>query len=144
MGVIHRDIKPQNILIKEGQCMLADFGVSKLVTKPEDWMLTQTEGTFHFMPPEACDPDVDQIEGRKADVWALGVTLFCLSFNAVPFDGANEFWVMESIRKNPLTLPETRQISDELRALIKFVLDKDPKMRPTAAQILEHPFLSEP
>lgn len=139
--MIHRDIKPQNILIKQGQLIIADFGVSKLVTKPEDWMLTQTEGTFHFMPPEACDPDVEKIEGRKADVWALGVTLFCLSFNSVPYDGANEFWIMESIKKNPLTFPETRKISDELRSLIKFVLDKNPQTRPTAAQILEHPFL---
>jgi len=88
------------------------------------------------MPPEACDPDVNKIEGSKADVWALGVTLFCLTFNTVPYDGANEFWIMESIRKNPLTLPETRTISSELRALIEFVLDKNPDTRPTAARIL--------
>ena len=104
--------------------MIADFGVSKVVQG--DFNLSQTEGTFHFMPPEACDPDIEKFDGRKADVWALGVTLFCLIFGTVPFDGTNEFWVMESIRKNPLVIPGTRIISEDLKSLLLSLLDKNP------------------
>ena len=61
--------------------------MSKVLAPNEDDTLTKTEGTFHFMPPEVCDPDVSSFSGKKADIWALGVTLFAMVYNRLPFLG---------------------------------------------------------
>ena len=54
-NIVHRDVKPQNILITAGlQAKLSDFGVSQLFG-PEGDKLCKTEGTYHFMAPECCD-----------------------------------------------------------------------------------------
>lgn len=128
---MHIDIKPQNILLKfdndqqnkedceedvKGRCILADFGCSRIVNTASEQMIAQTEGTFHFFPPEGCDPDVKKVDGFKADVWALGVTLFCLIYGTVPFDGQNEYWVMENIRVKPVELPQTSERTTDVEA----------------------------
>ena len=98
-GVLHRDIKPQNILVgNDGIAKLADFGVSKVIEDGSD-IIKQTEGTYHFMPPEACDLEIDEFSGKAADVWALGVTLYAMLYNKVPFWGSTEFELMENIQK---------------------------------------------
>ena len=82
---------------------LIDFGVSHVLESPQSPDgLKQTEGTYHFMPPESCDPDVDTFSGKAADVWALGVTSFCLLFNKCPFWGQSDYQLMESIRNDPV------------------------------------------
>lgn len=63
---------------------LCDFGVSEKLSSPDE-QLTKSAGTFHFFAPECCDPDVSAHNGQAADVWALGVTMFALLFNTVPF-----------------------------------------------------------
>ena len=101
-GVLHRDIKPQNIIFDANHvAKLIDFGVSKVLESPESAdFLKQTEGTYHFMAPEACDPDVEQYSGKAADVWALGVTAYALLFNKCPFWGQTDYQLMESIRND--------------------------------------------
>jgi [calcium/calmodulin-dependent protein kinase] kinase len=72
-----------------------DFGVSEKLKAPfeETDIISKTAGTFHFFPPECCDPNIETHSGRAADIWALGVTLFCLIFNELPFwnQDVNEF-----------------------------------------------------
>lgn len=58
-GVLHRDIKPQNILAEAGVAKIVDFGVSKVLEDPSNDFVKATEGTYHFMPPEECDPETD-------------------------------------------------------------------------------------
>ena len=138
-GVLHRDLKPQNILINsEGVAKIVDFGVSKVLDDPSNDMVKATEGTYHFMPPEACDPEVDTFSGKADDVWELGVTLYCLLYNKVPFWGQTEFQIMEAIRTQELPIPpaEYRQVSDELMNMLNSLLQKDVSKRATLEQIL--------
>ena len=46
---------------------------------------TKTTGTYHFLPPECCSPEVKSYEGKKSDVWGLGVTLFVMAWGRFPF-----------------------------------------------------------
>lgn len=64
-----------------------DFGVSEKLKAPfcENDVISKTAGTFHFFAPECCDPNIETHSGRAADVWALGVTLYCLIFNELPY-----------------------------------------------------------
>ena len=89
---------------------LIDFGVSQVSDdQPPSDIVKATEGTYHFMAPEACDPDVDQHSGRAADVWALGITIFCLIYAKCPFMGATEYQIMESIRNDELQIPDASE-----------------------------------
>jgi hypothetical protein len=83
--ILHRDIKPENIIINmKGQLKLLDFGIAQDLS----WQTPRrsSEGTLNFMPPE-------QLEGNSciaSDVWALGVILYILAANAVPYIQQNE------------------------------------------------------
>lgn len=52
------------------------------------------------MAPECCDPDVDSFSGKAVDVWALGVTLYCMCFNRLPFWDETEFGLFQKIHKD--------------------------------------------
>ena len=97
------------------------------------------------MAPEACDPDVDEYSGKAADVWALGVTLYTLLFSKCPFWGQTDYQIMESIRNNPVVIPEetTRQVSPDLLNILMSMLEKKPESRITLDQLLANPWFSE-
>ena len=77
--VIHRDIKPDNIMINHNnEVVLIDFGVSAIVDQQEDDEINQKIGTYMFFAPEMF-LDKSQgikVRGKKTDLWALGITLF--------------------------------------------------------------------
>jgi serine/threonine protein kinase len=84
--IYHRDIKPQNILVSSrGICKIADFGISVQLREGEVPDTDDIQGTIFFMPPEAAIED-GLVNGFHADVWALGVTLYCVVFWIHPFD----------------------------------------------------------
>jgi len=104
-GVLHRDIKPQNILIDfNGTAKIADFGVSKVLEEDSD-TVKGCNGTYQFLAPEICDDEITEYSGKAADVWALGVTLYAMLYNKVPFWGESELELMDNIMTQELEIP---------------------------------------
>jgi len=140
-GIIHRDIKPQNILqSSNGTIKIADFGVSAIVGEQD--VMKKAEGTYHFMPPEcvSTEQNPNGFSGRAADIWAMGISFFAFTFYKVPFHGENPLELFENIEKQELEFPEDRLISDELKDLLGKILEKDVKQRPTLDVLKDHPW----
>ena len=70
--------------------------------------MLKSAGTFHFFAPECCDAKVDEYKGRPTDIWALGVTLYCMMFNVLPFwdPEINEYGILDVILSNPVEQPK--------------------------------------
>ncbi|CAN6642209.1 hypothetical protein TRVA0_019S00782 [Trichomonascus vanleenenianus] len=110
-GIIHRDIKPANLLLSaDGRVKISDFGVSYVSTDGEDeFELAKTAGTPAFFAPELCVTSTDVPRPtitNKIDVWAFGVTLFCLLYGTVPFYADSEFELFDVIVNQNLVFPD--------------------------------------
>ncbi|KAI5953187.1 hypothetical protein KGF54_002558 [Candida jiufengensis] len=160
-NIIHRDIKPSNLLIDENNNVkISDFGVSLILENNLDndsKELLKTTGTPAFYAPELCQFISKQSESakvyeisKKIDIWSLGITLYSLIFNTVPFSGINEYQTINKILseevKFPTTLKTKRATSDDilefnhLKDLIKKLLIKDPGHRVSIKEIKNHKF----
>eukprot|EP01028_Stygiella_incarcerata_P010952 TRINITY_DN5963_c1_g1_i1.p1 TRINITY_DN5963_c1_g1~~TRINITY_DN5963_c1_g1_i1.p1 ORF type:complete len:562 (+),score=170.45 TRINITY_DN5963_c1_g1_i1:78-1763(+) len=138
--IIHKDIKPENILRGGDRIALADFGVSDMF-EGEDDRIRATDGTPAFMPPEAFDQHATKYSGKRADVWSLGVTLYALLVGKTPFSGDSYVDICNAIREADPELPD--ELSAEARDLVKRMLAKNPEDRITLDEILIHPFVTQ-
>lgn len=124
--IIHRDIKPQNILFDdEGHVKIADFGQSLLFEEAD--VTNSTEGTYWFMAPELLDPEkkIETLSGKACDIWSLGVTFYVFAFLRVPFYGDNIFDLLDRIKEDELSFPDCREISEGLKRVLNKMLAKN-------------------
>jgi len=135
-GVVHRDLKPSNVLLADDGPRLIDFGISRSM---EAAALTQTGtvvGSPGFMSPE-------QTQGREAgppsDIFSLGAVLTFAATGEGPFGHGTTMALLYRVVSSP---PNTAGLPAGLRLLAEHCLAKDPRQRPTAAQLLA--WLSEP
>jgi serine/threonine protein kinase len=121
-NILHRDIKPDNILIKSGHLKLADFGFCKRMISPDD--LTQTVlGSPVYMAPEVLNGD---LYNSKADIWSLGVVLFEMLFGFCPFNEGSISDFLHHIDNFRITIPqEINPISSITEGLLRRMLEKD-------------------
>ncbi|XP_059222765.1 dual specificity mitogen-activated protein kinase kinase hemipterous isoform X2 [Stomoxys calcitrans] len=142
-GVIHRDVKPSNILIDErGNIKLCDFGISGRLVDSK--AATRSAGCAAYMAPERIDPKKIKYDIR-ADVWSLGITLVELATARSPYEGCNtDFEVLTKVLAcDPPTLPEDEQFhfSAEFHNFVNKCLTKDHVLRPKYPLLLEQPFI---
>ena len=67
-------------------CKIADFGESCFFKAPGDDNFKDSVGTYQFFSPEMCDTMVTNYSGRAADIWALGATLYAMTYGKLPYD----------------------------------------------------------
>lgn len=134
-NIIHRDIKPDNLLLAPTGVKITDFGVAIMIESNNDPSLRTTVGTPAFLPPELCSVDTPSIIGSALDIWSLGVTLYYLVFAKLPFvnKSKNQLELFRNISTKPVVFPHP--ISSDLRDLILKLLIKDPKKRITLKEI---------
>lgn len=127
-GICHKDIKPENLLLdKDDVLKIADFGVSEMFDQDSEMRTSKHKGSPAFLSPEICAVKHGQIDGKAADIWAMGVILYCFRYGRLPFDHTNQFDLYNSIREDDFALPE-----DEDPLLVDLfyrILEKDPKKR---------------
>ncbi|KAF9949476.1 hypothetical protein BGZ72_008757, partial [Mortierella alpina] len=139
--IIHRDIKPDNLLRSEdGTVKIVDFGVSEMFNKKGDDMTKKSAGSPAFMAPELCRHDHGEVSGRATDIWSMGVTLYCIRYGYLPYVSESILEMHKVIREEDYTIPP----EDDQRFvdLIKKLLEKDPQKRITIEQLRNDPWLT--
>lgn len=141
-GVVHRDLKPDNILLSDGTVMVTDFGIAKaLLASREgerDGSLTlagTSLGTPAYMAPEqwAGDPAAD----HRVDLYALGVTAYEMISGARPFGGSPQALLKGHMTELPPPLRARRpDVPASMVALVEALLAKDPAHRPAVEDVL--------
>ncbi len=137
--MVHRDIKPANVMInRDGQVILTDFGIAKILSGPQFTASGAMLGTPAYMSPEQ---GLGEPGDARSDIYALGVMLFQMVTGQLPFDADTPLAIVLKHVNDPLPIPS--QINPSLpaeieRAILK-AMAKDPEHRfQTAEEFIEH------
>jgi DNA-binding NarL/FixJ family response regulator len=136
LDIIHRDIKPGNILLAEdGTPRLTDFGLAHIGSYPALTVAGQVLGTFQYLSPEACE---NQPLDARADIWSFGVVLFEMLTGQLPFDGGSPIDIIYAIQHQPV--PEVTWYRKDAPAplveLIRRMLMRDRPVRLASARLV--------
>lgn len=145
-GIVHRDVKPENILCVNRawplRVKLTDFGLSKFVGSAEDGtdrVMRSQCGTAYYLAPEIAN---NLAYAKPVDLWACGVVLYVMLAGKFPFYGDTDEKFMRRLRGG-VKFPEKEWsgISADAKALVRGLLDPSPASRLTATEALQHRWL---
>lgn len=133
--ILHRDLKPANFfLTKTGSLKMGDFGIAKSMACTIAFAKTRI-GTPYYLSPEVCQ---EKPYAWPSDMWSMGCILYEMCALQVPFDAHSISGLVQKICYGPLPIvPDS--YSDFLRRLCRQLLDRDPKKRPSADEVLQLP-----
>ncbi|SOV16148.1 serine/threonine protein kinase, putative [Plasmodium sp. gorilla clade G2] len=144
--VHHCDLKPANLLIKDGIIKISDFGLAKLIL-PDTHQYYNGGGTLYYQPPECLKNKKNLLITDKIDIWSLGCILYEMLFCERPF----QFNYLEKCSKellvnkmkNGLTYPKINQkISNATLSYIQYLLNFDYELRPSIEEALSYPIFN--
>jgi calcium-dependent protein kinase len=143
LGVMHRDLKPENFLLTskgvEGELKLTDFGLGVFFKHNERFR--DLVGSPYYVAPEVLKKNY----GYEADMWSLGVILYILLSGLPPFWGDTEDQIFKMVLKGKIDFQTDPwpKVSEEAKDCVRKLLNQDVSKRPTASEILKHPWLAE-
>jgi TonB family protein len=129
LGLVHRDVSPQNVLIsEEGDIKLCDFGIAKAASKASHTQAGALKGKLQYMSPEqAWGKHID----KRSDIFALATVLFEMLTGRRLFTGDNELSILEQVREARVVAPSqyNDEVTPEIDAIVLKALQKEPEKR---------------
>ena len=136
LGICHRDLKPENILLDSNGCVkLSDFGFSKFF----DGLTSTHCGSFAYSAPEIYENE--SYDPMKSDIWSIGIVLYTLLAGQLPWIRNNQKEMVQLIKDVKIYYPI--HFTQAAIDFLKKILVKDPKMRPTAKELYNDPYLAD-
>lgn len=137
--IAHRDLKLENFMVDlSNRIVLIDFGFSQVC----EGLVSETCGSPNYASPELANGDIVEYDPFKNDIWALGICLYAMVCNQLPFEGDSNMTILRNIIREPLE-PKLQLIDDkDLRVLLHGMLDKNPDTRFSFEQIRKSSWFS--
>ncbi|XP_031250665.1 phosphoenolpyruvate carboxylase kinase 1-like [Pistacia vera] len=141
LGIVHRDIKPDNILFSSGNVVkISDFGSAEFFNNESEELMRGVVGTPYYVAPEV-------VAGRdyneKVDIWSAGVVLYIMLAGFPPFYGDTVTETFEAVLRGNLRFPTQvfQSVSPMAKDLLRKMLCKEVSRRFSAEQVLRHPWI---
>ena len=136
--IAHRDLKPENILLDDDMNpKIADFGLCHV--SAQDQLLSTPCGSPFYAPPEIISNE--EYDGKKSDVWSLGVVLYTMAVGSLPWKDTNQIYLFQEIKNADYRIPTF--VDPKLQDLIQQMMNPVPAERPSMEQVAEHPWVTE-
>ncbi|KDN52753.1 Pkinase-domain-containing protein [Tilletiaria anomala UBC 951] len=145
-NIVHRDVKPENILYRskaeDANVVLVDFGIAKHL-KNEDEVLTSVAGSLGYAAPEVL---AKKGHGKAVDMWGIGVICYTLLCGYTPFRSDDPSKLSEETQRGKIEFHDRywKKVSNEAKDFVKACLTVDAAKRLTADEAMRHPWLTDP